>query len=179
MGFCIFNNIAIGVAYAQTRYLLKKIAVIDFDVHHGNGTQHLLEHDPGMFYASSHQHPAYPGTGLSSETGVSGNVVNVPLPPGTGSSEFQKAYQNLIFPKLRIFNPELIIISAGFDGHIADPLAQLELQTEDYHWLTQNIAVIASELAEGRIVSILEGGYDLDALRSSTQRHVSALMEGG
>ena len=177
MGFCFFNSAAIAAFHAKVSHKMERIAVVDFDVHHGNGTQHILETDSKMFYASSHQFPAYPGTGVSSEKGFFENVVNVPLMPGSGSKEFRSAYVEQILPRLKLFMPEIIIISAGFDAHVADPLAQLEVQTEDYRWVTRELMKIAYEFAEGRIVSILEGGYNLNALRESTQVHIEALME--
>ena len=177
MGFCIFNSVAIGAYHAKVRHQLDRVAVIDFDVHHGNGTQHSLELDSGMFYGSSHQFPAYPGTGNENETGCANNVANVPLNPGEGSIEFRRAYSDKILPALRLFAPELIIISAGFDAHFADPLAQLEVKTEDYSWVTRRLLEVAGESADGRVVSVLEGGYNLEALRLSSQAHVQALMD--
>lgn len=177
MGFCLFNSAAIAAYHARASHGLERVAVIDFDVHHGNGTQHSFEREPGLFYGSSHQFPAYPGTGARSETGVADNICNVPLSPGSGSVEFRNAYQNGILPVLRHFNPELLIISAGFDAHADDPLAQLNVQTEDYAWVTRQLMDVADECCEGRIVSLLEGGYDLDALRDSTKAHVRTLMD--
>ena len=176
MGFCLFNSAAIGAFYARAKYGMKRVAVIDFDVHHGNGTQHSFEMDPGLFYGSSHQFPAYPGTGSSDETGVDGNVVNVPLPPGAGSAEFRAAYNDSILPKLRRFDPEVLIISAGFDAHVDDPLAQLQVQTIDYSWVTEELLKAADECCDGHVISLLEGGYNLSALTASSQAHVRALM---
>ncbi|MBT6093961.1 MAG: histone deacetylase family protein [Rhodospirillaceae bacterium] len=176
MGFCLFNSAAIAAVHARAAHGMTRAAVIDFDVHHGNGTQHSFEQDAGLFYGSSHQWPAYPGTGLESETGVDGNIVNAPLSPGAGSVEFRAAYERLILPALREFSPEILIISAGFDAHARDPLAQLNVQTEDYAWVTERLLEVASECCEGRVISLLEGGYDLNALRESVQAHVSALM---
>jgi acetoin utilization deacetylase AcuC-like enzyme len=176
MGFCLFNSAAIGAFHARKAHSLDRVAVIDFDVHHGNGTQHSLEGDAGMFYGSSHQYPAYPGTGAISETGTADNVCNVPLSAGSGSREFRKAYEDRILPSLRAFNPELLIVSAGFDAHALDPLAQLDVQTDDYAWLTRQLMDVADEHCDGRLVSLLEGGYNLDALRDSTQAHVRTLM---
>ncbi|MAH84254.1 MAG: acetoin utilization protein [Rhodospirillaceae bacterium TMED8] len=176
MGFCLLNSAAIAAVHARSKHQMKRVAVVDFDVHHGNGTQHTFETDSGLFYASSHQWPAYPGTGLKTETGVDGNIVNVPLSPGSGSSEFRKAYTEIIVPALRSFNPEIMIISAGFDAHIQDPLAQLNVKTEDYGWLTEELIDVA-KCCDGRIVSLLEGGYDLKALRESVQAHVSVLLK--
>jgi len=176
MGFCLFNSAAIAAFHAREAHKMERVAVVDFDVHHGNGTQHSLENNAGMFYGSSHQFPAYPGTGSASETGCADNVCNVPLAAGAGSREFRKAYENRILPSLRAFNPELLIISAGFDAHTRDPLAQLNVQTEDYAWLTRQLMDVADECCDGRVVSLLEGGYDLDALRESAQAHVRTLM---
>ncbi len=177
MGFCLFNSAAIAAFHARVSHGLESVAVIDFDVHHGNGTQHSFEREAGLFYGSSHQFPAYPGTGARSETGVADNICNVPLSPGSGSAEFRDAYQNGILPVLRYFNPELLIISAGFDAHTDDPLAQLNVQTDDYAWVTRQLMDVADECCEGRVVSLLEGGYDLDALRDSTKAHVRTLMD--
>lgn len=177
MGFCLFNSAAIAAFHARASHGLARVAVIDFDVHHGNGTQHSFENDPGLFYGSSHQSPAYPGTGARSETGIANNICNAPLPPGAGSAEFRDAYQNGILPALRYFNPEFLIISAGFDAHTRDPLAQLNVQTEDYAWVTRQLMDVADECCEGRLISLLEGGYDLDALRESTMTHVRTLMD--
>lgn len=177
MGFCLFNSAAIAAFHARTAHGLERVAVIDFDVHHGNGTQHSFENEPGLFYGSSHQFPAYPGTGARSETGIADNICNVPLHPGSGSAEFREAYQNGILPVLRHFSPEFLIISAGFDAHTDDPLAQLNVQTEDYAWVTRQLMDVADECCEGRVVSLLEGGYDLDALRDSTMVHVQTLMD--
>ena len=177
MGFCLFNSAAIAAVHARAAHGMTRAAVVDFDVHHGNGTQNSFEMDEGLFYASSHQWPAYPGTGLASETGVSGNIVNAPLSPGAGSDAFRDAYERTILPALREFSPEILIISAGFDAHARDPLAQLNVQTDDYAWVTERLLEIAGECCDGRVVSLLEGGYDLDALRESVQAHVAKLME--
>ena len=177
MGFCIFNNIAIGARYAQRFHGIDKVAVIDFDVHHGNGTQHMFESDPSLFYGSSHQFPAYPGTGKSSETGV-GNIVNVPLKPGSGSSLFRRAYIEIILPQLKKFNPDLLLVSAGFDAHIDDPLCNLNLETEDFIWVTRELMLVADECCDGRLVSTLEGGYNLNALADCVCAHLNTLMQG-
>ncbi len=175
MGFCLFNNIAIAAHHARETHGIERVAVIDFDVHHGNGTQAMFETDKDLFYASTHQWPLYPGTGATTETGV-GNIVNATLAPGAGSVEFRRAFDDRIVPALRGFAPELVLVSAGFDAHRNDPLAQLELETEDYAWVTQRLLDLADACAGGRLVSTLEGGYDLDARAASTSAHVGALM---
>ena len=175
MGFCLFNNVAVGALHARARHGLRRPAVIDFDVHHGNGTQHMFENDEDLFYASSHQAPFYPGTGAKSETGA-GNIVNAPLAAGAGSVEFRAAYENDILPALRAFDPDILFVSAGFDGHADDPLAQLRLTEDDYRWITRELLAIAQERCGGRVVSALEGGYDLGALARSTEAHVLELM---
>jgi acetoin utilization deacetylase AcuC-like enzyme len=175
MGFCLFNNAAIGALRARAVHGLSRIAVIDFDVHHGNGTQACFWDDPGLFYASTHQYPLYPGTGSRRETGV-GNIVNAPLPPMAGSQEFRRAMTGDILPALDDFRPDLVIISAGFDAHKSDPLAQLMLDESDYVWATERLLEIARQHAAGRIVSTLEGGYDLAALGASAAAHVRVLM---
>jgi acetoin utilization deacetylase AcuC-like enzyme len=175
MGFCLFNNIAVGALHARAAHGLERIAVIDFDVHHGNGTQAAFETDERLFYASTHQYPLYPGTGAASETGV-GNVVNVPLRPMSDSSQFRTGMSQRILPALDDFRPELVMISAGFDGHRRDPLAQLMLEEDDYVWITERLIEIAYRHARGRLVSALEGGYDLSALGASVAAHVRVLM---
>jgi acetoin utilization deacetylase AcuC-like enzyme len=175
MGFCLFNNVAIAAAHARRTHKIERVAVIDFDVHHGNGTQAAFEQDGTMLYASTHQMPLYPGTGAASERGV-GNIVNAPLRPMSGSEEFRKAFANIILPALDAFRPEFVIISAGFDAHRDDPLAQLMLVEADYAWATERLVEVAKKHAQGRIVSSLEGGYDLDALAASAAAHVAALM---
>ena len=176
MGFCLFNSVAVGAQYARAKHGMARVAVVDFDVHHGNGTQHSFENDKNLFYASSHQYPAYPGTGLTDETGVADNVCNVPMRPGAGSAEFRKGYENAILPSLRAFKPELLIVSAGFDAHADDPLAQIMLKTEDFGWVTERLLEVAEDCCGGRVVSSLEGGYDLDALGASVALHVKTLM---
>jgi acetoin utilization deacetylase AcuC-like enzyme len=176
MGFCIFNQAAIAAAYAYEVHKLERVAVVDFDVHHGNGTQAAFYDRPELFYASSHQSPFYPGTGSKSETGVSHNIVNVPLPRGCDSELFRSQIAAEMLPAIREFKPELLIISAGFDAHYSDPLAGLNLQDDDYYWITKELMKIADETCQGRIVSILEGGYSLEGLASSTAVHVRALM---
>jgi len=176
MGFCLFNNIAIGAAHARDAYHLHRIAVIDFDVHHGNGTQAMFENDPMLFYGSTHQMPLYPGTGRPSETGIAENIVNIALPPFGGSDEFRTAFKNHVLPKLDAFGPELLLISAGFDAHRDDPLAQENLDESDFAWVTSELVAIAERHCQGKVVSALEGGYDLDALGRSAAAHMRALM---
>ena len=175
MGFCLFNNVAIGALRARRAHGIARVAVIDFDVHHGNGTQARFRDDASLFYASTHQFPLYPGTGAASETGI-GNIVNVPLPPGAGSREFRFAFDREILPALDAFRPEMLLISAGFDAHKSDPLAQLRLADSDYAWVTEQLLQLAERHAEGRVVSTLEGGYDLDALASSAAAHLRVMM---
>jgi acetoin utilization deacetylase AcuC-like enzyme len=175
MGFCLFNNVAIGALHARDAHGLKRIAVVDFDVHHGNGTQACFEADPALFYASTHQWPLYPGTGRAGEHGV-GNILNRCLPPGAGSAEFREAFSGAILPALAQFQPDFIFISAGFDAHAADPLANLRLTEDDYAWVTTELVKAANALCDGRVVSTLEGGYDLAALAASTRAHVRALQ---
>jgi exodeoxyribonuclease VII small subunit len=179
MGFCLFNNVAVGVAHARSVYGLKRAAVIDFDVHHGNGTQKMFANDGDLFYASTHQMPLYPGTGAATERGVAGNVLNCPLGPGDGGLHFRAAMSQRILPALAAFRPELIVISAGFDAHRADPLAQLELEEDDYAWVTSELCAAAAELCQGRVVSALEGGYDLAALSACTLEDIVGRLEQG
>jgi acetoin utilization deacetylase AcuC-like enzyme len=175
MGFCLFNNVAIGAHQARAVHGLRRVAVIDFDVHHGNGTQAMFETDPELFYASTHQMPLYPGTGAASETGV-GNICNAPLQPYAGSAEFRAAMRDLVLPALDAFRPDILLISAGFDAHKADPLANLQLDEADYAWATDELLAIAERHCRGRVVSALEGGYDLAALAASAAAHVRRLM---
>jgi len=177
MGFCLFNNAAIGALRAREVHGVARVAVVDFDVHHGNGTQARFADDASLFYASTHQYPLYPGTGAASETGV-GNIVNVPLPPMAGSQQFRLGMTRTVLPALDAFRPEMVLISAGFDAHKADPLAQLQLDEDDYTWATEQLLAIAWAHARGRVVSTLEGGYDLRALGASTAAHVRVLMSG-
>jgi acetoin utilization deacetylase AcuC-like enzyme len=174
LGFCLFNNVAIGALRARAVHGLARVAVIDFDVHHGNGTQARFADDASLFYASTHQFPLYPGTGAASETGV-GNIVNVPLPPMAGSRQFRTGVSDWILPALDAFRPEMVLISAGFDAHKSDPLAQLLLDEQDYAWVTEQLMQIARHHAKGRVVSTLEGGYDLAALGASAAAHVGVL----
>lgn len=176
MGFCFLSNVAIGALHAIEARGLSRVAIVDFDVHHGNGTQDVVERDPRIFYASTHQSPLYPGTGRESETGV-GNVVNVELSALTDSAAFRSAFEHRVLPPLRRFKPELLIISAGFDAHRDDPLAQMELVDADFVWATRQLADVARDHSRGRIVSTLEGGYDLDALSRCVVGHVAALQE--
>lgn len=175
MGFCLFNNVAVAAAHALEEHGLERVAVVDFDVHHGNGTQAAMAAEPRCLYLSSHQSPLYPGTGAADERGA-GNIVNAPLPPGAGSEAFRAAWEETLLPALAQFRPQLILVSAGFDGHRADPLATMELEAGDFGWLTGRLAELADEHARGRLVSTLEGGYDLDALRDSVRAHLEALM---
>jgi acetoin utilization deacetylase AcuC-like enzyme len=175
MGFCLFNNAAIGALRARDVHGLARVAVVDFDVHHGNGTQAAFETDDSLFYASTHQYPFYPGTGAARETGV-GNIVNVPLPAMSGSSQFRLGITQRILPALDDFRPDLVIASAGFDAHKSDPLAQLMLDEADYIWVTEKLIEIADRHAEGRFVATLEGGYDLAALGACVAAHIRVLM---
>ena len=179
MGFCLFGTAAIGAKYALETRGLSRVAVVDFDVHHGNGTQDLLWHERRALTITSHQSPLWPGTGASHETGAHDNVLNLPLPPGSDGSRMREVYEDRVFPRLREFAPDLIILSAGFDAHADDPLANLNWQTEDFRWLTEQLCALASEVCDGRVVSTLEGGYDLQALPEAGAAHVRALMEAG
>ncbi len=175
MGFCLFANAVIAARHAQAAHGLKRVAICDFDVHHGNGSQDCTQDDPSILFASSHQMPLYPGTGAAAETGV-GNIHNFPLPPGAGGLQFQAAWAENLLPAIEAFDPELIVISAGFDAHARDPLAQMRLVEQDFAWLTTELCHLADRCCQGRVVSLLEGGYDLEALASSTATHVRALM---
>lgn len=177
MGFCIFNQAAIAAVHAIDAHGLQRVAVIDFDVHHGNGTQAALFHRPDLFYGSSHQCPLYPGTGAASETGASGNIVNVPLPPGCGTDLFRARVASDLLPALRRFAPQLIVVSAGFDAHRSDPLAHMNLDDGDFGWITREVMAVARDVCEGRIVSILEGGYSGEGLAGGCAAHVRALLQ--
>ena len=174
MGFCLLNHVAIAALHALEKPAIKRVAIIDFDVHHGNGTQAIFEHNPNVFFVSSHQLPLYPGTGHIEETGC-GNILNLPLAAGDGSKAFRKAWSSLGLPAIKRFDPDLILISAGFDAHERDPLAQLELRDKDYRWITEETCDLATDCCHGRVASILEGGYDLEALASAGRAHVQGL----
>lgn len=177
MGFCLVNTVAVAAREAQRKYGADRVAIVDFDVHHGNGTQDIFENDPTVFYASSHQMPLYPGTGNPSETGV-GNIVNVALPSHSAGDTMRAAYLEKILPALEAFRPDVLLISAGFDAHFRDPLAQLEWVDDDYAWLTGKLMEVAARCCGNRIVSLLEGGYDLKGLTGGVQKHVATLMHG-
>ena len=176
MGFCIYNNVAVGANYLIKKYNYSKVAIIDFDVHHGNGTQDIFYDNEKVLYISTHQYPYYPGSGSEKEIGKFNNVLNIPLEAGTTAEEYLNAYE-LVLKKLKEFKPEFLLFSAGFDAHIDDPLAQLRLSSEDFYQLTKRTLEISKSICNGNVVSILEGGYDLKALQDSTKRHVDALIE--
>ncbi len=178
MGFCFFDNAAIAARYAQRRHGIARAAIVDFDVHHGNGSQEIFWADKSVMYCSTHQMPLFPGSGAVIESGEHNTIVNAPLKPGDGGEAFRAAFESRILPRLRDFRPELIVISAGFDAHMDDPLANINLDADDFVWATQKIMDVADQFADGRIVSVLEGGYDLKALGSSVAAHVTALMRG-
>ena len=176
MGFCIYNNVAVGAHYLLEKYKFNKVAIIDFDVHHGNGTQNIFYDNKKVLYISTHQYPYYPGTGGEKEKGKYNNIFNIPLPAGTTSEEYLNAYE-FVLKKIKEFKPEFILLSAGFDAHKDDPLAQLQLTSKDFYNLTKRTLNLAKLYCEGKVVSILEGGYDLNALQESTEMHVNALLE--
>ncbi len=176
MGFCLFNNVAVGALRAHQVHGCERVAVIDFDVHHGNGTQAMFADDPHLFYASTHQYPLYPGTGARDERGVAGNIVNAPLGTNAGSADFRAVVAEFVLPALEEFRPDFLFISAGFDAHSRDPLAGLNLFEEDFAWVTDKLTALAARHCAGRVVSVLEGGYDLEALARSAAAHVQALM---
>ena len=176
MGFCIYNNVAVGANYLIEKYKYKKIAIIDFDVHHGNGTQDIFFNNEKVLYISTHQYPYYPGSGSEKEKGKFNNILNIPLEAGTTSAEYLNAYENVL-KKLKEFKPEFLLFSAGFDAHINDPLAQLRLGSEDFYKITKKTLEFSKSFCNGNVVSILEGGYNLKALQDSTQRHLEALIE--
>jgi acetoin utilization deacetylase AcuC-like enzyme len=176
MGFCVYNNVAVGAHYLIEKYKLNKVAIIDFDVHHGNGTQDIFYDNKKVLYISTHQFPFYPGSGKENERGKDNNIFNIPLPAGTTSEEYLNAYE-FVLSKLKDFKPEFILFSAGFDAHKNDPLAQFKLESKDFYTLTKRTLKLSKSLCGGKVVSILEGGYDLLALQESTQSHVEALIE--
>jgi len=176
MGFCIFNNVAVGANYLISKYKYKKIAIIDFDVHHGNGTQNIFFNNEKVLYISTHQYPYYPGSGSNKEKGKHNNVLNIPLPAGTSSDEYLNAYEHVL-KKLKEFKPEFVLFSAGFDAHKDDPLAQMLLTSEDFYEITKRTLNCTKNDCDGKVVSVLEGGYDLNSLKESTEHHINALLE--
>ena len=174
MGFCLFNNIAVAAAHALERHKLTRVAIVDFDVHHGNGTQDVFQHEPRVMYVSSHQSPLYPGTGSADDRGA-GNLRNAPLAPGAGSRRFRETWEHGLLPAIEEFRPQLLLVSAGFDAHWRDPLAQMQLDADDFGWLTAELVQLANRHAAGRLISALEGGYDLQALAECSVAHVAAL----
>jgi len=180
MGFCLFNSIAVSARYLQSRYGLERILILDWDVHHGNGTQHIFERDSSVFYISLHQFPHYPGTGSLAETGIGegeGTTLNCPMSPGLGDHQYRQAFEEIILPRAKAFCPDAVLISAGFDAHRADPLGAINLENESYVWMTQMMMELADQCCEGRLISVLEGGYDLTALAESVTGHVRVLSQ--
>jgi len=181
MGFCLFNSVAIAARYLQQHHGLERILILDWDVHHGNGTQHTFEADPSVMFISLHQFPHYPGTGAKGETGSGagqGFTLNCPMSAGRGDDDYQEAFEQVILPKARGFKPDFILVSAGFDAHFADPLASMQVTTDGFRWMSKQMMALADELCGGRLVSVLEGGYDLDALADSVTAHVEVLLKG-
>ncbi|HXI86289.1 MAG TPA: histone deacetylase family protein, partial [Parvularculaceae bacterium] len=176
MGFCLFNSAAIAAMHARAVHGARRVAVVDFDVHHGNGTEAAFWEDENAFYASSHEHPQYPGTGRESDRGAFDNIVNAPLPTATDGEEFRRAWGERLLPALSDFGPDIVVVSAGFDAHRRDPVGGLLLTEEDFAWVSREIAAVAGTACAGRLVSLLEGGYDLDGLAASVAAHVGALM---
>ena len=179
MGFCLFGNVAIAAKYALDHHQLSKVAIVDFDVHHGNGTQDILWDEERVLFVSSHQMPLFPGTGYASEKGIQNNILNIPLEPNISSQSFRALYEKEVFPALESFSPDLLLISAGFDAHASDPLANINLLEEDFEWLTNRLCDLAKKVCGGRVVSTLEGGYDLDALAASVRVHLETLLKRG
>ena len=179
MGFCLFGNVSIAAKYALDHYKLPKVAIVDFDVHHGNGTQDILWSEKRSLFISSHQMPLYPGTGKENEIGIDNNILNIPLPPNTMGKDFRYLYENKVFPALEKFSPDLLLVSAGFDAHASDPLANINLAEEDFAWVTGRLCDLADKHCNGRLVSTLEGGYDLDALAKCVTTHLKTLLDRG
>jgi acetoin utilization deacetylase AcuC-like enzyme len=179
MGFCLFGNVSIAAKYALDHYKLPKVAIVDFDVHHGNGTQDILWSEKRSLFISSHQMPLYPGTGKENEIGIENNILNIPLPPNTMGKDFRYLYENKVFPALEKFSPDLLLVSAGFDAHASDPLANINLAEEDFAWVTGRLCDLADKHCNGRLVSTLEGGYDLDALATCVTTHLKTLLDRG
>ena len=179
MGFCLFGNVSIAAKYALDHHKLPKVAVVDFDVHHGNGTQDILWNEKRSLFISSHQMPLYPGTGKENEIGIANNILNIPLPPNTMGKDFRYLYENKVFPALEKFSPDLLLVSAGFDAHASDPLANINLAEEDFAWVTGRLCDLADKHCNGRLVSTLEGGYDLDALAKCVTTHLKTLLDRG
>lgn len=177
MGFCLFNNVAIGALHARDQWGAERVAVVDFDVHHGNGIQHIFWDDPNLFYASTHEEGLFPHTGHVHETGIANNIVNCPLPAGSNGEVFRQAFSETILPRLEAFDPDLILLAAGFDGHVMDQMSSLDLKVGDFTWATQELMAVAKKTCARRLVSVLEGGYDLTALGSCVMAHVKTLME--